>query len=115
MQKIILASRSPRRKQLLEWAEVPFEVLVKETDESYPLDLSAEKVAIHIARNKGLAVQTCQVFKDLTGLPHILAADTIVVLHNKIIGKPGNRKEAIEILSNLFTDNVHDCLTQISL
>ena len=36
MQSIILASQSPRRKQLLEWAEVPFEVIVKETDESFP-------------------------------------------------------------------------------
>ena len=48
MQKIILASQSPRRKQLLEWAEVPFEVLVKETDESYPESLSIREIAIHI-------------------------------------------------------------------
>ena len=57
MQKIILASQSPRRKQLLEWAEVPFEVLVKETDESYPQSLTVDNIAIHIARNKALAVQ----------------------------------------------------------
>ena len=56
MQKIILASQSPRRKQLLEWAEVPFEILVKETDESYPENLSTADIAIYIARNKALAV-----------------------------------------------------------
>ena len=57
MTKIILASGSPRRKQLLEWAEVPFEIVTKETDESYPPELAPETIAIHIARNKALAVQ----------------------------------------------------------
>jgi septum formation protein len=52
MQNIILASQSPRRKQLLEWAEVPFEVLVQETDESYPPNLTPSEIAIHIAKNK---------------------------------------------------------------
>ena len=56
MDKIILASQSPRRKQLLEWAEIPFEIVVRETDESYPGGLSLDKVAMHIARNKLLAV-----------------------------------------------------------
>ncbi len=57
MNKIILASQSPRRKQLLEWAEVPFEIIVRETDESYPTGLTADQTAIHIARQKALAVQ----------------------------------------------------------
>lgn len=96
MQKIILASQSPRRKQLLEWAEVPFEIIVKETDESYPADLSIEETAIHIARNKALAV------KDGVQEPvPILAADTIVVLEGRIIGKPKDREDAINILSSL--------------
>ena len=96
MQKIILASQSPRRKQLLEWAEVPFEVLVKETDESYPENLSIEEIAIHIAMNKALAVKATN---HIT-IP-ILAADTMVVLQNKIIGKPKDRQDAISILSSL--------------
>src|SRR5450432_3144163 len=93
---IILASQSPRRKQLLEWAEVPFEIIVKETDESYPLNLSLEDVAIHIARNKALAIQ-----KDNHFTKPVLSADTIVVLDEKVIGKPKNRKDAIAILSAL--------------
>jgi septum formation protein len=96
MQKIILASQSPRRKQLLEWAEIPFEVLVKETDESYPENLSTAEIAIHIARNKALAVK-----KEHAIAKPVLAADTIVVLQNKIIGKPSNRADAIDILSSL--------------
>ena len=57
MNKIILASQSPRRKQLLEWAEVPFEVIVAETDEHFPPGLNPEEIAIYIARNKAIAVQ----------------------------------------------------------
>ena len=96
MQKIILASQSPRRKQLLEWAEVPFEVIVKETDESYPTGLTNELTAIHIARNKALAIKQL----NNSSIP-ILAADTIVVLNNTIIGKPKDRTDAINILTHL--------------
>lgn len=93
MQKIILASQSPRRKQLLEWAEIPFDVRVKETDEHFPPGLSAEEVAVYIARNKAMAVQT-----ELTNKEVVLAADTIVVLGESIIGKPVHREEAVSIL-----------------
>lgn len=96
MQKIILASQSPRRKQLLEWAEVPFEIIVKETDESYPNDLPVTDIAVHIAKHKALAVKN----QTATGLP-VLAADTIVVLGNEIIGKPKDREDAVSILSKL--------------
>ncbi len=96
MQKIILASQSPRRRQLLEWAEVPFEVIVKETDEAYPAGLSVTDVAIYIAKNKALAVQ-----KEIANTATILAADTIVVLENEIIGKPKDSNDAVNILSKL--------------
>ena len=96
MKKIILASQSPRRKQLLEWAEVPFEVIVKETDESFPPALPVEEVAMHIARQKAIAVQ-----QDVNHSAIILAADTLVVLNAKIMGKPGNREEAILFLEEL--------------
>jgi septum formation protein len=107
MNKIILASQSPRRKQLLEWAEVPFEVVVQETDENYPPELNTEEVAIHIARNKALAVQPALV----PGLT-VLAADTIVVLNNRIIGKPKNRKDALAILHDL-SGNKHLVITGV--
>ncbi len=96
MQKIILASQSPRRKQLLQWAEVPFDVIIKETEESYPLHVMPTEVAIHIARNKGLAIKSSE-----GDASPILSADTIVVMNKKIIGKPADREDAIQILSNL--------------
>lgn len=92
MNKIILASQSPRRKQLLEWAEIPFDILVRETDEHFPPGLSPSEVAIYIARNKALAIQ------EEAGERIVLAADTIVVLDDHIIGKPVHREDAVSML-----------------
>ena len=96
IKKIILASQSPRRKQLLEWAEIPFDVIVQPTDESYPANLSVDEIAIHIARNKALIIK-----KNNQSTNAILAADTIVVLNNEVIGKPKDREDAIAILTKL--------------
>src|SRR4030081_1659355 len=101
MKKIVLASQSPRRKQLLEWAEIDFDILAKETDESYPPGMPVEQVAIYIARNKALAVRKSEIFQRYEENAIILAADTIVVLNNQVIGKPGDRNEAIDMLSQL--------------
>ncbi|MES1222805.1 MAG: Maf family protein [Bacteroidota bacterium] len=109
MQKIILASQSPRRKQLLEWAEVPFDIIVKNTDEHYPFGLSAEEVAVYIARNKAIAVRNETENKVI-----ILAADTIVVLGEAIIGKPVHREEAVSILLAL-SGQKHKVITGVVL
>lgn len=104
---IILASQSPRRKQLLEWAEIDFEVMVVPTDESYPDYLSTEEIPIYIARQKAFAVE------QIIGKEKIiLAADTVVVLHDNIIGKPKDRDDAIKILSNL-SGNEHRVITGV--
>jgi septum formation protein len=94
MAKVVLASQSPRRKQLLEWAEVDFEIIVEATEETYPEGLSPEEVAIYIARQKAAAVRSRT--EQL-----IIAADTIVVLGEEIIGKPKDREDAIAILQKL--------------
>lgn len=108
-QKVILASQSPRRKQLLQWAEIDFDVIVPDTDESYPALISSADVAIHIARNKALAV--LQVYPG--SLP-ILAADTIVVCDGDIIGKPVDKPDAISILSKL-SGRKHQVVTGVCL
>jgi septum formation protein len=95
MSEIILASQSPRRKQLLEWAEVDFEIIVADTDESFPGDIPPYRIAIHIAQEKAKEVQ------KKAGNKIIIAADTIVVLENEIINKPADRNDAIEILKKL--------------
>jgi septum formation protein len=99
----ILASQSPRRKQLLEQALVSFEIIVKETDEAYPEGLLTEQIPIHIARGKALAVKDFiqDAYHAMYSSNPVLAADTVVVLQNEIIGKPQDRNDAIRILSAL--------------
>jgi septum formation protein len=111
---IILASQSPRRKQLLEWAEIPFEIIVQQTDELYPAHLPPDEIAVHIARNKAVAVRQKLIegSQKLQELKTILAADTIVVLQNEIIGKPKNREDAVNILSRL-SGNHHKVITGV--
>jgi septum formation protein len=114
MSSIILASQSPRRKQLLEWAEIDFEVIVKATDEVYPSNLAVEDVPVYIAREKALAVQTfaqtayhAEHQKEI-----IIAADTVVVLDDRIIGKPADRQEAIATLTSL-SGKAHRVITGV--
>lgn len=107
MAKYVLASQSPRRKQLLEWAEIDFEIIVSNTDESYPPHFSPAEAALHIAAEKAAAVL------QKTDKP-VIAADTIVVLGNDIIGKPAHRQDAIDILHRLSGQR-HQVITGVSL
>jgi septum formation protein len=108
-ERIVLASGSPRRKQLLEWAEVDFEVIVSDAQETYPAGLPVGLVPIHIARSKAQAVK-----KQLPPDRIVLAADTVVVLDGEIIGKPGDRDDAIGILSRLAGQQ-HEVITGVIL
>lgn len=101
MTKIVLASASPRRKLLLEWAELDFDILSRETDESFPPGTDPANAAIYIARGKAHATLEMDLYKRYEQQIPVLAADTIVVLDGEIIGKPANREEAINILSKL--------------
>ena len=109
MSKIILASQSPRRKQLLEWAEIPFEVMVSETEENFPPGMDPSKVAIHIARNKALAV-----LEKVDTDSLVIAADTIVVLGDHIIGKPVHLEDAVSMLLAL-SGEIHRVITGVVL
>ena len=109
MQKIILASQSPRRKQLLTWAEVPFEVMVSNIDESFDAALTFEEAAIFIAHNKAKAIAE----KVGTATP-ILAADTVVVCNHQFLGKPLNEAEAISFLT-MLAGNTHQVITGVAI
>lgn len=107
-ERYILASQSPRRKQLLEWAEIPFDIRVANTDESYPAGLTPGQAAEHIARDKAAAIAP-----QVPGRT-VIAADTIVVLDNDIIGKPANRAEAVHTLLRL-SGRTHRVITAVAL
>jgi septum formation protein len=109
MERIVLASASPRRKQLLEWAEIDFEVIVRDTEESFPAGMDAGEAPVHIALNKAAAVRTA------VGVGRVvLAADTVVVLEGEIIGKPKDRADAIGILSRL-SGRRHEVITGVAI
>ena len=115
MPSFILASQSPRRKTLLEWAEIPFEIIVSDADESYPASLAIETVPEFIAKNKALAVKEMILSTKPTLVNQcIIAADTVVVLDQKIIGKPNNKQEAIDSLLAL-SGQTHKVITGVVL
>lgn len=109
MEKIILASKSPRRKQLLELAEIDFDVVSIDTDESYPETLAIEEIPKYIALQKAMAVK-----EKLANDRIILAADTIVTIDNKIIGKPVDREDAVNILKNL-SGKIHKVISGVAI
>ncbi|MEI6189913.1 MAG: Maf family nucleotide pyrophosphatase [Chitinophagia bacterium] len=113
IQPLILASQSPRRKMLLEWTHVPFEVIVSDADESYPSNLAMQEVPVFIAANKAKAVQAKM--KANTGGHFdqcIVAADTIVVLEGAVLGKPSDASEAITSLQAL-SGKSHQVITGV--
>jgi septum formation protein len=93
--KLVLSSNSPRRKELLAGLGVPFEIrVVPDIDESYPLSLPVHEIAQYIAKKKAA-------FYDISSDEILITADTIVVVDNIILGKPGNDSEACQMLAAL--------------
>ena len=113
MSGYILASQSPRRKQLLAWADIEFDIIVSAAAEDFPSDMDVQEVPVHIAQKKAIAVQ--QKIKNELPIHQgkwIIAADTIVVLENEIIGKPIDRADAISILQKL-SGKTHRVITGV--
>ena len=106
--KIILASKSPRRQELLRLMDVDFRVVLKEVDESYPEDLSPEEIAVFIAHKKAAA------FDETVGDEVVLTADTIVCIDGLILGKPETAEHAIEMLK-ILSGKVHKVITGVCL
>lgn len=94
MKRMILASGSPRRKELLQMLEVPFEVLVSDTEEVITKNEPAE-VTKELSYQKAMAVAG-QVEAGI-----IIGADTVVSIDGKILGKPADTKEAREMIHRL--------------
>jgi len=106
--KIILASKSPRRQELLRQMDLDFSIVLKEVDESYPEELSPEEVAVYIAEKKAKAYDG-----TLTN-EAVLTADTIVCIDGLILGKPENSAHAVEMLKRL-SGRVHKVITGVCI
>lgn len=111
MKKIILASQSPRRKQLLEQAELSFEIKTAHAHEDFPDTMEAGDVPLFIAGNKAAAV--LETFSEAERADAIvIAADTVVVLDGRIIGKPADEAGARAILRDL-SGRIHKVITGV--
>lgn len=94
--KVILASASPRRQQLVRGLEIEFEIITRETDESFPQHLKAQEIPLHIALAKAEAFK-----HDIQPGQIIITADTVVWIDGHVLNKPSNRTEAIEMIQKL--------------
>lgn len=108
LKKVILASKSPRRQELLRLMDIDFRVVLKDVDESYPADLSPEEVAVYIATKKAEAFD-----EEITD-EVVLTADTIVVIDDQILGKPETPEHAVEMLKTL-SGRVHRVITGVCI
>lgn len=90
--RVILASKSPRRKELLSLICDSFEVMPADIDESVPKNIPAEEAAEYISTQKAFAIDSEDV---------IIACDTVVIVDGKILGKPSDRQNGFEMLSEL--------------
>lgn len=108
--KLILASKSPRRKQLLEQAGFSFTIQTLNVEEDYPDEMPKMEVAPFLARKKAQAAKSFIVNGDEI----ILAADSVVILENRIYEKPKDYDDAVRILSEL-SGNKHTVVTGVCL
>lgn len=107
--KLILASGSPRRRELLENINLSFDVVTSEVDEEFDPGLSPDQIVQHLARKKAKAVALKQQSQTV-----VVGADTIVVLDGNILGKPKDREEAEQMLAAL-SGRSHEVYTGIAI
>lgn len=104
----ILASNSPRRKEILTQAGFQFAVLPSDVDESFSADIPPQQVPVMLAERKAQAlIESC-------GNSLVLAADTVVILENEILNKPADKQDALRMLQKL-SGKTHEVVTGIAL
>lgn len=108
MNKIILASKSPRRKQIMEMLNIPFEIIVADIDEKINQNNDLVKEIENISFLKAL-----KVFNDHKDAI-VIGADTIVVVNNEVLGKPKDEEDAKRMLE-LLQNNKHHVITGVTI
>ncbi len=108
--KIYLASKSPRRSELMKQANIPFEIYIHEVDETYGNDIPTEKVPSYLAELKATACM--KILKRDSDI--LIGADSVVICNGEIIGKPIDRSDAMNILSKL-SDRWHTVITGVCI
>lgn len=107
---IILASKSPRRQELLRGMGVKFAILTKETPENFPAEMPLDKVPEYLSLQKSMAF-------DESELPEsylVITSDTVVIAENEILGKPKDRNDALRMLA-LLSGKTHHVVTGVTI
>ena len=107
--RIILASSSPRRKELMEKANINFEVITRSVDETFNKNEDIYKQSMEIAKRKALAV-----YQETSEDVIVIGSDTIVVFENEIYGKPKDYDDAVDMLTK-FSGHVHEVISSLCL
>ena len=108
--RIILASKSPRRQELLRGMGVDFEIMTKETPENYPSDLPLDEVPKYLSLQKSLAFNDDELPPDYL----LITSDTVVICESEILGKPKDREDAERML-RLLSDKTHHVVTGVTV
>ena len=106
---IILASKSPRRQELLKGLNIDFTIQTKEVEEIFPDNLVKEQIPLYLAELKATAFEN-----DLSDADLLITSDTIVWSNNQQLGKPKDRIEAIKMLQSL-SNKQHEVITGVCL
>lgn len=107
---IVLASKSPRRQELMKGIGLDFSVLTKDVDETYPLHLSVFDVAPYLSVKKAKAFEEAELPDNYM----VITADTVVVVEGKILGKPEDENEAREMLVTI-SGKKHSVITGVTV
>ena len=108
--KILLASKSPRRRELLSQLRIPFNVIsIGGIDETYPSSIATEDIPQYLANMKANAYMKTFCDNEL-----IITADTLVILGDKVLGKPKDHDEAVRMLKDL-SGKTHNVITGVCL
>ena len=112
---IILASNSPRRKELLKGLDIEYRTwVIPDIDESYPETLKAEETAEYISRKKSEPYFLEPHVKNIADNDIVLTADTVVILEGRVMGKPADEAEACQMLRDL-SGKEHSVITGVCL
>ena len=108
--QIILASKSPRRQELLRGMGVDFKILTKETPEDYPADLPLDEVPKYLSLQKSLAFTDEELPADYL----LITSDTVVICEGEILGKPKDREDATRMLQ-MLSGKTHHVVTGVTV
>lgn len=107
--RVVLASSSPRRKELMKELNIPFEIITKDVDEAFDNQKNIYEASMEVAKRKAQAV-----YETIDEDTIVIGSDTTVVFENMIYGKPKNYDEAFRMLEK-FSGNTHEVISSLCI